>query len=85
MPLDIRYHLAEELREEVHNEARDKALERVFGPPVDCVVTAWSPWSDCSGSCGRAFRSKFRMVKRYPSEGGKACPRKLERRQKCHR
>ena len=52
-------------------------------PIVDCIVTAWSPWSACDRECGRAFRRKFRMVTRFPSEEGKKCPKKLERRQKC--
>lgn len=70
-------------RHKVEAEKKEIQMAREMGPPVDCVVTAWSPWSECNGSCGRTFRRKFRMVKRYPSEGGKTCPRKLERKQKC--
>ena len=22
-----------------------------FHPPVNCLVTSWSPWSECSASC----------------------------------
>eukprot|EP00095_Tigriopus_kingsejongensis_P009624 maker-scaffold94_size379870-snap-gene-0.14 protein:Tk09624 transcript:maker-scaffold94_size379870-snap-gene-0.14-mRNA-1 annotation:"hypothetical protein DAPPUDRAFT_321105" len=50
---------------------------------VDCLVTAWSPWSDCNSSCGKAFRRKFRTIQRYPTDNGRSCPKKLERKQKC--
>ena len=26
------------------------------GEVIDCLVTAWSPWSQCDADCGRAFR-----------------------------
>lgn len=50
---------------------------------VDCLVTAWSPWSACNATCGKAFRRKFREIQRYPTETGRSCPKKLERKQKC--
>lgn len=69
---------------------REKALEDEMrlaeeGPVIDCVVTAWSPWSQChGGECGsKAFKRKFRKVERFPSEGGRKCPKKMERFRKC--
>ncbi|XP_059082826.1 spondin-1-like [Tigriopus californicus] len=53
------------------------------GKVVDCLVTAWSPWSACNATCGKAFRRKFREIQRYPTENGRSCPKKLERKQKC--
>lgn len=64
-------------------------------PLVDCLVTSWSPWSECSGTCetrsrqpgsrqGIPTREKFRMIKRYDSGGGRKCPKRLRRRQKCN-
>ena len=69
--------MAEQQRPVVAGEAS------TLHPPVDCLITAWSPWSACSASCGKGFRRKFRMVKRHPTPGGRKCPKKLEKRQKC--
>jgi len=50
----------------------------------DCLVTAWSPWSvQCSSSCGRGYRHRFRTVSQDASGDGRQCPRKLERQKKC--
>ena len=47
-------------------------------------MTAWSPWSvQCSSSCGRGYRHRFRTVSQDASGDGRQCPRKLERQKKC--
>ena len=46
------------------------------GPPcpVDCDVSDWMPWTDCSAKCGVGTRTRSRAVTTEPAHGGKACP-----------
>jgi hypothetical protein len=48
-------------------------------PTLDCGVSAWSNWAQCSSSCGAQIAhsrltSRTRAVTTHPARGGKACP-----------
>lgn len=40
---------------------------------IDCQVSEWSEWSQCSASCGAGTTTRTRKVTIYPAFGGKAC------------
>ncbi|XP_052132160.1 spondin-1 [Frankliniella occidentalis] len=54
------------------------------GPRVDCVVSEWSEWSECSASCGPGHRERTRRVQVEPIRGGRPCPPRLRQRRKCY-
>ncbi|XP_048583508.1 protocadherin Fat 4 isoform X2 [Nematostella vectensis] len=45
--------------------------------PVDCAF-GWSQWSPCVG-CGKSTQSRFPIVYRQPSCGGRSCPARESR------
>lgn len=44
---------------------------------VDCMVTPWSDWSQCSATCGMGKTMRQRMVKVPAANGGTPCPADL--------
>ena len=41
--------------------------------PVDCVLSAWSPWGGCSEWCGDGTRNQTRTTETEPAHGGVEC------------
>ncbi|CEF70857.1 Thrombospondin, type 1 repeat and Proteinase inhibitor I2, Kunitz metazoa domain and Reeler domain and Spondin, N-terminal domain-containing protein [Strongyloides ratti] len=44
------------------------------GERVDCILNEWSPWSECSTTCGRGKRTRNKSIKVFPRNGGTPCP-----------
>ena len=41
---------------------------------IDCDVSEWGEWGNCSSSCGLGVMNRKRKITQLPSNGGKACP-----------
>lgn len=52
------------------------------GPcPLNCVVSHWYEWSQCTSSCGVGYHTRLREVQQHPEHGGYLCPSLSEIRQ----
>lgn len=54
-------------------------------PPVDCELSAWTEWSNCSSSCGGGERLRTRGIKVQPQNGGAGCIGPLKEVKECGR
>jgi len=52
-------------------------------PPVDCNFETWSPWLDCSETCGYGRNRRTRGIANPSAHGGKPCSGPLLESQKC--
>ena len=46
--------------------------------PIDCQVSDWKPWSECSVTCGDGSKSREREVSIPAEFGGEECPLLIE-------
>ncbi|VDK29679.1 unnamed protein product [Gongylonema pulchrum] len=53
------------------------------GPPVDCVISEWTPWGNCSATCGSGKRQRSRQIEVFARNGGRACPEHMVQERRC--
>jgi hypothetical protein len=51
--------------------------------PIDCEVSDWSEWGDCSVSCNDGKKERTREVTVHPQYGGAACPTEYKQDAHC--
>jgi hypothetical protein len=52
--------------------------------PIDCVLSDWEEWSECSISCGEVgYQVRFRNITTDQAHGGEACGDMFENRTEC--
>ncbi|XP_069815842.1 SCO-spondin-like [Dendropsophus ebraccatus] len=65
-------------------ESREMELCNSIACPVDCALSEWSEWSDCSVSCNGGRSERSRSVLRAAASGGRACPEPLTLHRTCN-
>uniref|UniRef100_A0A9J8BFX1 Spondin-1 n=1 Tax=Cyprinus carpio carpio TaxID=630221 RepID=A0A9J8BFX1_CYPCA len=48
--------------------------------PMDCLMSEWSEWSECSKSCGKGHLIRTRMITLEPQFGGDPCPETTQKK-----
>jgi hypothetical protein len=51
--------------------------------PMDCVLTSWGAFGECSATCGVGSRKRTRGLQAPPRWGGKSCPTQLAEMWSC--
>ena len=51
---------------------------------LDCMLSEWTGWSECSTTCDEGLQVRQRMVKRPAQEGGASCDGELKEMRPCN-
>ena len=43
--------------------------------PLDCLVSEWSKWTECTATCRTGTKLRARKVTRHEKNGGRPCPK----------
>jgi hypothetical protein len=52
---------------------QERTCNHLTCPPVDCEVSIWSDWDECSALCGLGLQSRSRSIVTNAQFGGTAC------------
>jgi len=55
------------------------------GPPADCELSPWAPWSICGKTCDGDQQLRTRRIQTHPTNGGKPCNDGLTEIKECAR
>ncbi|XP_047141687.1 somatomedin-B and thrombospondin type-1 domain-containing protein [Hydra vulgaris] len=55
-------------------------IQKLCQGAIDCEVSEWGDWGNCSSSCGSGVMNRRRKITQMPSNGGKTCPILLQTR-----
>jgi Spondin-like TSP1 domain/Thrombospondin type 1 domain len=54
-------------------------------PKIDCKMSNWSNWGECSKTCGSGTQTRSRTIDTLPENEGAECPPNLTENQECNR